>query len=247
MKILIAEDDPCLQMTIKILMSCWGYEYDIVSNGLDAVERAKKNEGFYDLCLMDLDMPAMDGCKATEIIRRNTKYFPILAVTGNFDAEQKCLASGMDDFLEKPYCADALLKKIKELTVKYFVVHFNKNGLFLKKEMPMDKDHAKEIADLAENNLRKVKIFDTPGNAIIVHKNVTNKISYAFIVAKHERVEFVNRDPEKPTRCELYKDSNYLMPQTYLTEEEYENLIQEEDLELEKYAEPVLCGNREKS
>ena len=46
MKILIAEDDPCLQMTIKILMSCWGYEYDIVSNGLDAVERAKKMRDF---------------------------------------------------------------------------------------------------------------------------------------------------------------------------------------------------------
>ena len=45
MKILIAEDDPCLQMTIKILMGCWDYEYDIVANGLEAVERARKNEG----------------------------------------------------------------------------------------------------------------------------------------------------------------------------------------------------------
>lgn len=116
MKILIAEDDICLQMAAKTLMALWGYEYDIVSNGLEAIEKAKENERAYDLCLMDINMPVMDGFQATEIIRRNMIYFPIIAVTGNFGVKQKCLDIGMDDYLEKPYHADELLKKIKELT-----------------------------------------------------------------------------------------------------------------------------------
>lgn len=116
MKILIAEDNVSIQAAIKVLMGMWGYKYDIVSNGLEAVKIAAQNEGAYDLCLMDVDMPIMDGCKATTIIRRHTKYCPIIAVTGNSGFKQKCLDIGMDVFLEKSYSADELPKTIKEVT-----------------------------------------------------------------------------------------------------------------------------------
>jgi CheY-like chemotaxis protein len=55
-------------------MNIWGHDYDIVSNGLEAVEYAKKNEGEYDLCLMDLEMPIMNGLQATKVIRRKMNY-----------------------------------------------------------------------------------------------------------------------------------------------------------------------------
>ncbi|MBI5185698.1 MAG: response regulator [Nitrospinae bacterium] len=60
MKILIAEDNQLLQMLDKELMKSCGYDFDMASNGREAVEHAQKNEGEYDLCLMDIDMLIME-------------------------------------------------------------------------------------------------------------------------------------------------------------------------------------------
>ncbi len=68
--------------------------------------------GAYDLCLMDIDMPIMDGLQATKIIRNELKYFPIMALTGNLGAKKRYLETGMDDFLEKPYSIKNLHGKI---------------------------------------------------------------------------------------------------------------------------------------
>lgn len=240
MRILIAEDNvPLQQMDIR-LMERWGFEFDIVANGLEAVGQAKANEGKYDLCLMDIDMPIMNGLEATKIIRSKLKYLPIMALTGNVRAKGEYLAVGMDDVIEKPYSIDELYLKIGELTVKFYRVIVNDKKVFIKKEMPMDQQHAQELRELAKKNLRRVKFFDGPSNSLIIHKNATNKISYDFNVKRQLMSTFINRDPDKPTRCELYKESNYLMPQIYLTEEESSNLIQLEDAELEKYPEPAF-------
>lgn len=238
MRILIAEDDTALQRMAGTLMKRWGFEYDLASNGQEAVAQAQIHEGKYDLCLMDIDMPIMNGFEATKIIRRKLKYVPIMALTGNIQAKQEYLKVGMDDFLEKPYSFDNLYQKIDELTVKYYRFDVNDKDFFIKTEIPMDQQHAQELRELAKKNLRRVKFFDGPGNSLIVHKNVTNKISHDFNVKRQLMTAFINRDSEKPTHCELYKESNYLMPQTYLTEEESDSLIKLEDAELEKYPEP---------
>ncbi|MFZ2634311.1 MAG: response regulator [Desulfosalsimonadaceae bacterium] len=240
MRILIAEDDAPLQLMAGRLMKHWGFEFDMASNGREAVDQAGANQGKYDLCLMDIDMPIMNGLEAAKIIRRRLKYFPIMALTGNLRAEEEYLAAGMDDFLEKPYSINRLYQKISELTVKFYNVTINNKDIFIKEEMPMDQQHAQELRELAKKNLRKVKFFDGPGNFLIIHKNVTNKISHDFNVKRQLMTTFINRDSDKPTRCELYKESNYLMPQIYLTEEESDNLIQLEDAELEKYPEPAF-------
>ena len=245
MKILIAEDNLPLQTSVKVLMKLWGFDYDMASNGKEAVDYAISNEGNYDLCLMDIDMPVLNGLEATKIIRRNLKYFPIMALTGNLPAIEKYLAVGLDDFLEKPYSINNLYSKINTLTVKSYNFSINKKDFLIKEEMPMDQQHAQELRDLAKKDLRKVKFFDGPGSSLIVHKNVTNKISHDFNVKRQLMTTFINRDPEKPTRCELYKESIYFMPQTYLTEEEYSNLIQSEDTELVKYPEPAFEGIEE--
>ncbi len=242
MKILIAEDDAALQYVARKLMRRWGYNFDIASNGQEAVEQAHMHEGEYDLCLMDIDMPIMNGFEATKIIRQKLKYFPIMALTSHSMAKGKYLEVGMDDFLGKPYGMDELYGKINELTVKKYKFEINGNDIFIKKEMPMDQQHAQELRELAKKNLRKVKFFDGPGSSLIVHKNVTNKISYDFNAKRQLMTTFINRDPDKPTRCELYKESNYLMPQTYITEEECGKLIEQEDTALEKHKEPVLTN-----
>jgi len=118
MKILIVEDNKGLQRSVEMLMKIWGFDFDMVSNGQEAVERAMTNEGEYDLCLMDVEMPVMNGCEATKIIRRNLKYFPIMAYSGNYLYREECFECGVDDFLEKPCPPDKLLAKIQELAIK---------------------------------------------------------------------------------------------------------------------------------
>ncbi len=118
MNLLIAEDDPSNRIILFLLMEYWGYNSDIASNGKDIVKLAKANEEQYDLCIMDLDMPIMEGFEVTKIIRRQLKYLPILAITANAELRHTYMKTGIDDILEKPYKPDALYVKINELTVK---------------------------------------------------------------------------------------------------------------------------------
>ena len=120
MKLLIAEDNENLRKSVGLLMNLWGFDFDMASNGLEALEKAKVNEGKYDLCLMDLEMPVMGGCEAALMIRRQVSYFPILALSGNLHVSEKYVQAGMDDYLEKPYEPHVLLTKIMELTGRSF-------------------------------------------------------------------------------------------------------------------------------
>ncbi len=156
MKILIAEDDLALQRIAGKLMNRWGFEFDMTSNGREAVEQAQMHEGEYDLCLMDIDMPIMNGIEATKIIRSKMKYFPIMALTGNLQAKQKYLEIGMDDFLEKPYSIDNLYKKVNELTVKALKISYEKNKLVLRKERSMNR-HYRKLPNRS-TEARKIKV-----------------------------------------------------------------------------------------
>ncbi|QOP40845.1 hybrid sensor histidine kinase/response regulator [Sulfurimonas marina] len=106
-KILVAEDNEANQELIKIILSKYGLEFDIVNNGLDAIELYKINH--YDLILMDEQMPKMDGTQAVEKIREFEKensleHTPISALTANVlkGAREKGLLHGYDAFLGKP-------------------------------------------------------------------------------------------------------------------------------------------------
>ncbi|SCZ58506.1 response regulator [Thiohalomonas denitrificans] len=245
MNILIAEDDELNRYLNSRLMDGWGYRYDMAANGMEAVEFVRNNPGKYDLCLMDVEMPVMNGIDATRIIRRESKYFPILGHSANPDFEAKCLMVGMDDFVDKLCAPGRLLEKVGLLTVKALRFVAQGNRITVEEEMPMDQQHAQEIRELAKRDLRKVKLFDYPDSAVIVHKNVTNKISHDFNVKKQLLSTFINRDPEKPTRCELYKESKYFMPQTYLTEDEFDALIEAENKELNAYLDLSLKGKED--
>ena len=105
-------------MINRELMNEWGYHFDMASNGKEAIELVQKNNGKYDLCLMDIDMPTMNGIEATKIIRKISKYFPIMALTANASYKKACFEAGMDSFVEKPCLPDDLFRKINELSVK---------------------------------------------------------------------------------------------------------------------------------
>jgi CheY-like chemotaxis protein len=237
MKILIAEDDTALQEIAARVMTRRGFIFDVVSNGQEAVEQAKANEGKYDLCLMDIDMPLINGLEAAKIIRRTLKYFPIMALTGNIRYKDDYLAAGMDDFLEKPYSIGDLNSKINDLTTKVEKLCMTGGKLKTIKETPMNREELQELIELKKKGLTKLKLVGV-GATFIVHRNIQNKISYDIIGAGKELSEFIDRSETEPGRCHLYK-ANLHVTKDIFTPEELESAIRIEDQIAEKFTKAV--------
>lgn len=116
LRVLVAEDVPLNQLLIKIVLLDFGFDFDIAANGKIAIEYLTKNK--YDLILMDLQMPEMDGFEATQYIRNQLKSsIPIIALTADVTTMNniKCEAAGMNDYISKPLDEELLLKKITSL------------------------------------------------------------------------------------------------------------------------------------
>ena len=232
MKILIAEDEAMNQTLAGSLMNHWGFDFDMASNGREAVEKARVRNGEYDLCLMDIDMPVMNGLEATKVIRENLKYFPIMALSGNHMLQPKAIETGMDDFLDKPYSVKALYKKIKELTVKALKLSCTQSKVVLKKETPMDADQLKELMELDKKDLALL-VIESGQQKFVVHKNIQNKMSHVLIGEEKELFEFLDRG-ENPANCHLYK-CNMQTNRLLLTREQFEERLKEENSDIDKY------------
>jgi PAS domain S-box-containing protein len=111
LRILLAEDNRVNQRVASLLLERLGYRADVVGNGLEVLDALRRQP--YDVVLMDLMMPEMDGLEATAAIRSQAGRLPqprIIALTANAmtgDLE-RCLAAGMDDYLSKPLRRDKL-------------------------------------------------------------------------------------------------------------------------------------------
>jgi PAS domain S-box-containing protein len=105
-RILIAEDDPTIRQILGRMLQMANYEIDFAENGKKAVEM--RENGIYDLILMDVQMPLLNGFEATTAIREkertNGGHIPIIAMTAHAlkEDEERCLAAGMDAYISKP-------------------------------------------------------------------------------------------------------------------------------------------------
>lgn len=112
-KVLVVEDIALNQLLMKTLLDDFGFEHDVVSNGKEAIEMIKNN--IYDIILMDLQMPIMNGFEATDYIRNtmNSKI-PIIALTADVTTVDvaKCKSVGMNDYISKPVDDKLLYSKI---------------------------------------------------------------------------------------------------------------------------------------
>jgi two-component system CheB/CheR fusion protein len=120
LRVLVAEDIDLNKLLIKIILNDFGFKHEIVSNGKIALEKLQQNT--YDIILMDLNMPEMNGFEATEYIRKTMKLkIPIIALTADVTTADisKCKKFGMDDYISKPINEQALYTKIVELYKKH--------------------------------------------------------------------------------------------------------------------------------
>ncbi len=121
-RILLAEDNMMNQILAKKVLTDVGIITDIAENGLEVLDLVQKN--FYDLILMDIMMPEMDGLEATKEIRKQfpSVQLPILAMTAfvfTGGDDKKIYEAGMDDFILKPFNPDSLYSKIYSLIKKF--------------------------------------------------------------------------------------------------------------------------------
>jgi len=162
--ILLAEDNPTNQIVAKTLLMNLGYEIDIVENGQEALKAVDNKD--YDIILMDVQMPVLDGMEATKRIRnkeKNQKHTIIIAMTAHVmqGDQELCLKNGMDDYIGKPIKKNALEsllnKYVFDIPQAFKNVNQNVSDM---KQSSFDKSFvAQTFGELIEAQLEIIEVF----------------------------------------------------------------------------------------
>jgi len=118
LRVLVAEDNPVNQLVIEDMLAMEGAQVALVSDGRQAVDRVRRDGGdSFDIVLMDVQMPVMDGYEAARLIHAMAPTLPIVAQTAHAFSEEleRCLAAGMVDHIAKPIDIAALVRTVQRL------------------------------------------------------------------------------------------------------------------------------------
>ncbi len=154
LSVLLVEDNDVNRLYASSILKIWDCKIDTAENGYVAVEKIK-NEN-YDVVLMDIQMPVMDGFEATKAIRAldsNKKNLPIIALTANAtrSSVEQCLANGMNDCLSKPFTPEDLYNKL---------AHYKENGTLKKEKHRERKEENIDLAYLQKMSGNNQKFID---------------------------------------------------------------------------------------
>jgi len=119
LRLLIAEDNKVNQKLATMMLTRAGFQVDIAANGEEAVHKITEKPNDFDLILMDIQMPGMDGFEATAAIREaGFHHLPIVAMTAHAvkGYREKCISAGMNDYVTKPIKRDELISAIERQT-----------------------------------------------------------------------------------------------------------------------------------
>ncbi|MFH0904362.1 MAG: response regulator [Methanobacteriota archaeon] len=113
-KALIVEDNPINMELVMEILTANGIIADEAVNGEEAIEKVEKET--YDLVLMDIELPGMDGVDATKLIKSKHKNLPILALTSYAmkGDRERFIAAGFDDYIAKPIDVNSFIEKINK-------------------------------------------------------------------------------------------------------------------------------------
>lgn len=123
-KILYVEDDETLSFITKDNLEMKGYEVDFCANGEDAL--VKFNHSMYDICILDVMLPKLDGFTLAKKIREINKQIPIIFLTAKSTTEDKIvgLKTGADDYITKPFTIEELVLKIEIFLKRRSVIRY---------------------------------------------------------------------------------------------------------------------------
>lgn len=182
-KILLVEDNELNQLLAVKVFGKWDKQIDIADNGKIAIEKITNTD--YDIILMDIQMPEMDGNELTNHIRTKMgekSTVPIIALTAHatLEEEKRCLQNGMNDYLSKPYDFNVLLEKL------YQNLNKNKENTIQSTELPTPEMitekliNFKYLKDFAEGddsfikNMISIFLENTPETMAIILKSNKN-------------------------------------------------------------------------
>ncbi len=189
LKILVAEDNEINQYIADKFLTKWGIKADFASDGQQALEKVKKTR--YDMILMDLQMPVMDGYKSSVAIRAmmdpHYSVVPIIALTASaiLDVQEKVYRAGMTDYLSKPFIAEDLYNLLvsyipedKKALIKKGQVKKDHILDVLEKQTRGDADYKAQLKTLYIKSFRELQedygnaldIHDTAGIKMLIHK-----------------------------------------------------------------------------
>jgi PAS domain S-box-containing protein len=193
LRILLAEDNEINRKLALKVLEKGGYHADAVTNGKEVLEALKKKR--YDLILMDVQMPEMDGFEATAAIRKmepEGERIPIIAMTAHAmkGDEERCLQAGMDDYISKPIKPAVLFEKI------------NKWGGLMERKKPEERPPARENKQSTRNTPVDLGILR---DAVGDDPEVVNSLISLFLENSAERLKNLeealrNRDFERIER-----------------------------------------------
>lgn len=165
-KVLMAEDNELNQVLSKSIFDKIGWDLDIAENGLMVIEKLKQSR--YDVVLMDIQMPEMDGYQTTMKIRREMEPplsdIPIIAITAHVLSSEveKCLTSGMNDYISKPFKVGDLINKVCQ--------HVKKDRLLANKNGNIVESQASDSANFT--NLKN--LYEMTGNSPETIRSIVN-------------------------------------------------------------------------
>ncbi len=175
LKILIVDDEYLIRNVIKEYCQIDGYQTDEASNGEEAVDKVYENS--YDLIIMDVMMPKLDGIKASKEIKE-IKDIPIIMLSARTEEEDKLngFDIGIDDYITKPFSPKELMARIKAVTkrnVKEDVVVLD--GIKLNNTTRVVSIDNKEV-ELTHTQFELLYLFLTNVNIVLTREDIINKL-----------------------------------------------------------------------
>jgi PAS domain S-box-containing protein len=235
LNILVAEDNKTNQLLMQHLLK--SYQYKITSNGSECLEEYKTNPNLYDLILMDINMPILDGVKTVQQIldfekQNSISHIPIIALTANAikGDKEKFLSSGFDDYLSKPIDKNQLKEKIykynnidrenTQIKVKnnnnLSKENFKYNKIEVAKQMELPIEFLDQLIEMffstVDDDLKKLKtaILSDDFNTIV---EVSHGIKGASINIKMDDIYKITQDLEENAISKNSIDYNELYNQ----------------------------------
>jgi PAS domain S-box-containing protein len=225
--VLVVEDNNFNKLLIKNILLGWKANVDMADNGQIAVDMLRNKH--YDLVLMDIQMPVMDGYQATEAIRHTLpapkSKIPIIAVTAHatITEREKCQKAGMNDFVSKPIDNEKLFAKMKSLieNPEYFGFDQQEQDQLIKINQDLtDLSYLKEISggneelmkemvnifltetpDMLDGLVKSAETEDWKTFREIAHK-IKPSITYAGIISAERLIEKIHHDAKSQTNLD---------------------------------------------